>query len=733
MIFKFAHSLALVMAIMSTDAWAQSVPGVPAPQQDSVRITVTVQHDAQPVAGAIVRARNIGALSDSLGIARLRLSSGRQTLMVSRSGFRPETLSVILQLADTAITVTLAEEGAPLAAVVVTSTRGIRRLQDEPERIEILSGEDVGEKTVMHPSNSTTLLSELPGVRVQITAPALGSAGMRIQGLRGRYALLLADGLPLYGNSSEGLSFLQIPSLDLAQAEVVKGAATALYGPTAGSGVLNLISRRPPANGVPDREFLFNGTTRGGTDGMVWSADRLSQTTGYTFLGGVHNQTSVDVDGDHWSDIPAFRRVELRPRVYWNGKHGSSAMLTLGATDEHRKAGAIDDVDSSRRLSANTWRGDVGVIAQIVTAHDDVLAVRASANRQYQDRQFGNRRESDTRQSTFAEATLAHALGSRKQSAALVGVSVQTDALSSATLSNAVYSFVTTSLFGQLTYVVNDRLLLSETTRLDNHNRFGMFVSPRASALLHVTPVYAVRVSAGAGIFAPTPLLEATDAVGLANVNGFQSLRVERLQSGSVDVTRTVGALELNATAFRSVITHAVVVNDGVASAPATLLLANAPSPTRTSGTEFFATYNKEPVSVTALYSYTRATEWSADKIRQVDGPLLPRHAGGVDIAFEEDDVGTRVGLEIFYTGRQALADDPYRMNSVAFTTVGLLAQQQLGRVTVFVNGENLSNVRQTNYSPLLLPSRTATGRWTTEQWAPLDGRTANAGVRVRF
>ncbi|MEO7363547.1 MAG: TonB-dependent receptor, partial [Gemmatimonadaceae bacterium] len=167
--------------------------------------------------------------------------------------------------------------------------------------------------------------------------------------------------------------------------------------------------------------------------------------------------------------------------------------------------------------------------------------------------------------------------------------------------------------------------------------------------------------------------------------------------------------------------------------APANLLLANAPSPTRTRGAEFFATYNKEPVSVTALYSYTHATEWSVDKLRRVDGPLLPRHAAGVDVAFEEDESGTRVGLEVFYTGRQALADNPYRTSSVPFTTVGLLAEQQWGPVTIFLNGENLTNVRQTNYSPLLLPSRTATGRWTTEQWAPLDGRTVNAGVRIRF
>jgi iron complex outermembrane receptor protein len=51
----------------------------------------------------------------------------------------------------------------------------------------------------------------------------------------------------------------------------------------------------------------------------------------------------------------------------------------------------------------------------------------------------------------------------------------------------------------------------------------------------------------------------------------------------------------------------------------------------------------------------------------------------------------------------------------------------------VFVNFENLGDVRQTRYDPLLLPSEGRGGRWTTDAWAPLEGRTINGGVRVDF
>ena len=64
---------------------------------------------------------------------------------------------------------------------------------------------------------------------------------------------------------------------------------------------------------------------------------------------------------------------------------------------------------------------------------------------------------------------------------------------------------------------------------------------------------------------------------------------------------------------------------------------------------------------------------------------------------------------------------------------LGLLAEQQFGRIRLFVNGENLTGVRQTRWDPLLLTARAVDGRWTVDAWAPLEGRNVNGGVRIRF
>ena len=119
-----------------------------------------------------------------------------------------------------------------------------------------------------------------------------------------------------------------------------------------------------------------------------------------------------------------------------------------------------------------------------------------------------------------------------------------------------------------------------------------------------------------------------------------------------------------------------------------------------------------------------------------MDEPLTPRSAGGVDAAFEDDDPGesgVRVAVEVFHTGAQRVAEDPYRTLTPPYTTVELLVSQRIGRFTVFVNGEDLGDVRQTRWDPLLRHAPGPGGSWTTDEWAPLEGRVLRFGVQASF
>jgi iron complex outermembrane receptor protein len=205
----------------------------------------------------------------------------------------------------------------------------------------------------------------------------------------------------------------------------------------------------------------------------------------------------------------------------------------------------------------------------------------------------------------------------------------------------------------------------------------------------------------------------------------------------------------VNATAFGSRVARPVQAR-ALADGTGRLALANAPAPTRTWGGELLARLvrplgagDEAPaLRVTATYTFLRATECDPDRAGAPGGaacarrevPLTPRHAAGVVASAEREGRG-RVGVELYYTGRQALERDPYRRASRPYAVVGLLAERAvgtpLGPARLFVNAENLGGVRQTRTAPLVLPARGAGGRWTTDVWAPLEGRTVNAGVRL--
>ncbi len=102
-----------------------------------------------------------------------------------------------------------------------------------------------------------------------------------------------------------------------------------------------------------------------------------------------------------------------------------------------------------------------------------------------------------------------------------------------------------------------------------------------------------------------------------------------------------------------------------------------------------------------------------------------------------EQEGKSRVGLELYYTGRQRLEQNPYRTESRPYLIVGLMGERAIttraGTARLFLNLENLTGVRQTRDDRLVRPTRGPGGRWTTDAWSDLAGFTVNGGVRFQW
>jgi len=702
-----------------------------AAQGTTGRVTVEVRADGAPLAEAAVRAANLVRLTGASGRAVLELPAGSWEVTAGKPGFEPATAAVTVRAgADTTIVLELEEAEEPeeveeLEAIVVTSTRTGRRIEDEPTRVEVLAREEVEEKMLMTPGDVAMLLNETSGLRVQTTSPSLGGANVRVQGLRGRYTQVLSDGLPLYGGQSGALSLLQIPPMDLGQVEVIKGAASALYGGTALGGVVNLVSRRPAG----DRELLLNQTTLGGSDAVGWASGALSGRWGYTLLGSVHRQAANDRDDDGWADLAGYRRAALRPRLFWEDGEGRSVFATVGAMAEEREGGTMDGATTPEgtrfREELSTRRVDAGAVASLLLPGGRLAALRGSAMAQRHGHRFGDTREDDAHGTAFTEASLS---GTDAGHTWVVGGAFQLERYDGEDVEGFDYTYSIPSLFAQDEYAAAGWLTFAASGRVDWHSEHGTFFSPRVSVLLRPGE-WTARLSAGTGYYAPTPFTEETETVGLSRLDPLAGVEAERARSFSADIGRAFGPVEVNATVFGSRIQDALQVRETGAGRFA---LVNAEEETRTWGTELLARYHREGVHLTATHTFVRATEPSPEGAGRREVPLTPRHALGLVGMWEAEGKG-RLGMELYYTGRQALEENPYRAESRAYVVVGALAEWRVRRARLFVNLENLTDARQTRYDPLLRPSRSPEGRWTTDVWAPLEGRVINAGVRLEL
>ncbi|TAK16768.1 MAG: TonB-dependent receptor, partial [Acidobacteria bacterium] len=602
--------------------------------------------------------------------------------------------------------------------VIVTATRSGKRVQDEALRVEVLGREEIEEKLLMTPGDIAMLLSETTGLRVQVTSPGLGAASLRIQGLRGRYTQLLSDGLPLYGGQSGSIGLLQIPPMDLGQVEVIKGVASSLFGSSALGGVVNLVSRRPA--GTHERELLFNQTSLGGTDAVWWSSGPVAPNWKYSMIANADRQSRQDRDEDGWSDVAGFSRLSVRPRLVWDNSAGRNVLVTTGAMFENREGGRSSFVEA-----LDSRRGDVGVVSRwLVGSH--VIGVRGSFMGQSHRHQFGEVVERDAHRTGFGEVSLTKAVG---RHTVVIGAAMQGDAYRATEQSRFNYTFWVPSLFAQDDIAVSPRLALSASARVDRHSEYGTIASPRVSALVRPADGWTIRLSAGRGYFAPTPLTEETEAVGLTRLRTFAATGVEHAQSYSADVSRAIGRAELNLTLFGSRVNGALAMRQA---GPAQYDLLPLTGPTNTVGAESLVRLHAGEVTIVGSYTFVRSTEPDpATSIRE-DVPMTPRHSAGLTAMWEREDVG-RVGVEFYLTGAQRLEDSPFRPRSPAYPYFGALAERRLGRLRLFINSENLSNRRQTKYDPLVRPTRRFDGRWTVDAWAPLDGFVVNAGFRVRF
>ena len=404
--------------------------------------------------------------------------------------------------------------------------------------------------------------------------------------------------------------------------------------------------------------------------------------------------------------------------------------MSLAAfTRESRRGGGLDHALASQ--SVETTRGDAGLVWRRPAA-GGVLIAKGALSVLDHTHDFGSGPYDDRHTFALAEASMSRGFG---RHLIVIGGAMELQKYRNAPAPRFDYRWMTPGAFVQDDIALSSLVSLSASARVDWHPEYGALWSPRAS-LRWQPGEWDVRLSAGRGAFAPTVFVEEVEEVGVMRVGSVNLDRAETAETWSMDISRRWGVVEASGTVFGSRIHDPVVVSEGIGPL-GTLAVANRPpgpnASTRTWGAELFARLRSDPWVATATHTWVNATQ-ASDKegIEREAVPLTPKRTFSLIAAWEQHGKA-RIGLEVYRTGLQRLEDNPFRATSAPYTIIGLLAERRIGALRVFVNLENLTDVRQSDFDPLLRPAPTPSGRLVVSSWAPLEGRTVNAGVRFAF
>ncbi len=129
-----------------------------------------------------------------------------------------------------------------LADVLVTSSKEARFLKDVPVRTQVITASEIHQK---HATNLAEVLQNFPGVQLK---EIHGKAGQSVwmQGFDSDRVLVLIDGNPLPASTGSSVDLSQVSVAGVERIEIVKGAASALYGTSAMGGVINVITQKTP-------------------------------------------------------------------------------------------------------------------------------------------------------------------------------------------------------------------------------------------------------------------------------------------------------------------------------------------------------------------------------------------------------------------------------------------------------------------------------------------------------
>lgn len=598
--------------------------------------------DNKPLIGAVVRINDSdkGAVTNKDGSFSISgLSTGILELRFSYVGYTPDKLSFNLKN-DTNIIVFLQETAINYDAVVVTGTRFPRKIKESPVLTEIITNKEIEKSGAV---DITKVLEDMSSIDF---TPNAHGANASMHGLGPEYVLFLLDGERIAGDMRGNINFSRLNTMNIERIEIVKGAASTLYGSKAIGGVVNIITKQPDNSIGLD----FNSRYASYNDLLIGAGVNFKR----NWLSSKSSLVFKRSDGFDLKPETVFRTVEEYYDISFDQKFNIKATeklnLSLGGTYY-----ILERFDAARKYwfkhkKFYDFAYNLGADYTVTDQIKFKLDWNSDKYDTYDVLEKMNNEERMQDQHKFDAARLTVNLTNIARHNIILGAEYIDETVNSPRTTGGKKDANNIVGFLQVDYNLFGKILIVPGFRVDKHSKFGTFLSPKFSAMYTINDIN-LRASYSRGFKSPSlkELYMSWDHGGAGPyVTGNESLQPETSDHFSFSLEFQHSIFNLTSSVFRTDLKDMIDVRPEIGS-PNSFFYENVSS-AMTQGAEFI-------IKVVPLKGLTFSAGYTFVDTENKDTgrDLLNRakHFGNFSLAYYLSNLALNTNLRAKFTGKK--------------------------------------------------------------------------------
>ncbi|MFH1049662.1 MAG: carboxypeptidase-like regulatory domain-containing protein [bacterium] len=719
-----------------------------------------------------------GTISKNDGIFEIDRNNKATKLIASYIGYGKDTIEI--PVTKSYLEIELSSE-LELEGVTVTGRQGTIVSKAEIAKSEQITMQGLRKAACCNLGES---FQTNASVDVEYTDAVSGAKQIQLLGLDGSYTQIMTEKIPnLRGiGATYGLNYIPGPWMESIQ--ISKGAASVTTGYESITGQINVEYKKPKTS----EPFFFNffanqmGRIEGDINTRYEFNDELST---MLLLHGNQMSSQIDYNNDKFLDLPMDEQINLMNR--WNYVT-DDIHIQAGAKVlyEDRKGGQKDYFQSSNNsslygMNVHTERYEGFWKSGII--FDDVdyksLALILFAADHTQDSYFGKNSYIGKQKSLYAnliyqfafetgheehiESDEEHNLSNdehnheaeqeqihdehNEEGLELIhnfslGLSWQFDDYNENFKSNSMNRIDRISgLFTEYTISGFHRLTIVGGARVDFHNLYGTFFTPRVHIKYELNPTTIFRMSGGKGYHIANILAENTGVMASSReLVVEEKLNPEEAWNYGINMSTDfyIGDMifTLNADYYRTDFTNQVIMDVDRDVHYAYFYNLNGKSYSNSFQVDLIFELFRG-LEVTTAYRLNDVNMTFDGKLNEK--PLINKHKGFLNLAYTTDNADWTYDFTFDLNGGGRLpntANNPeeYRLDKTypAYVLLHAQIEKSFDSFSLYLGGENLTDYKQAN--PILAYNDPFGQYFDSSMiWAPIVGRVIYAGVRVNL